>query len=704
MFELEPMVGKMLLRMVGGMPSGWVVALAFFQFALLLGYGLACVLGRLPMWLHLLAVGLLLLAGLVMLPPFIPETIIDHDGWPESVSIFLALAYSLTIPFVALAALSPTLQRLFGAGQPKGHSPYFLFAASNLGSLVGLLAYPLWIERVIGLSQQAFMWRSAYIALVIMVCLCCALLPRVAASALRAHFAPVLQDITWRQRILWMLLAFVPSSLMIGVTSYVTLDSSLFPLVAIMPLALYLLTFIIAFARRSSLLPVWLLYAHPLSIALLVFLLVVQPFEVGVGYGYAFIPILPFFLTALLCHFQLAKTRPTTDQLTAYYFWIACGGAMGGVFNIFVAPLVFALPLEFVLVALASCFMHPGLDLRRHPSKKFIACLLILAAVSIIILRLFVHKGHTGCVLFSSLAVCGSLICISRSPRGLAAAALVLLAIVFGMRDDARPVTVERNFFGIARVFDYSDARSTTRVLYNGSQVHSLEIIRPNYERAPAGFFSPNGALSDIMNLPSMNEIGIIGLGAGGILCYTAPNREFTAYEINPVVVKIAREQFDYIRNCGEPTMRVGDARRLLDEDKEKKYDILAFDVFSSDSLPVHLLTKEAFQIYLNRLTPEGVIAFHSYSHYYDLNQPFGHLAQVFDLHVLAKAYVPATPKEQVLWGNVRWRPLPWTVFTRSEAVVTNLKAHGWQDLPRPNDAPVWTDDFTDSFSAIKYP
>ncbi|MFY9287001.1 MAG: fused MFS/spermidine synthase [Alphaproteobacteria bacterium] len=657
MFSVQPMVGKMLLPMVGGAPSGWLVALAFFQFSILIGYALAHFLSFISVRYHLSIVLLLLLLGLLFLPLHIVQLSIDQSEIPESTSVLFALITALAIPFIGLSTLSPSLQRLFE--MCSGQSPYFLFAASNVGSFLGLLAYPLWIERVFGLKAQTLIWQVGYSLLIVTVCICM-MLGQKLTKTLKGKVRQKELATTWTRKAQWIFLSFVPSSLMIGVTAYTTLDNVWLPLMYIVPLALYLLTFVWAFSHDRTSLPNWLLYAQPMSVLAIALLFIIQPFSIGTGLFYTIFPLIAFFLTALICHFKLISLRPLSQNVTGFYVWIALGGALGGLFNVFVAPLIFSLPIEFMVVALLSCFVHPILFGSKIEKRKKI------------------------------LYVGGM-------------AVVILLCVVAPVFQAASPLVIKRNFYGVSRIYDYGDANSTYRVLYNGSQIHSLQQIKPHFAVAPISYFGAKSPVGEVMALPNMQKIAMIGFGAGTVLCYKEAGREFTAYEINPAVVYLAQNWFEYIKNCGEPRFHMGDARKQLEQGVDAQYDVMVFNVFSSDILPLHLLTKEAFQTYLNRLAPKGVIVLHIYSQSYDLMPPLSAVAQSLGLQGLSKTYKPLNDKERYLWGHIPVIPAPWVAFTLDETVINKLRSQGWQDLPPPKAVP-WTDDFTDSFSALKWP
>lgn len=385
MFVIEPMIGKMMLPLVGGSPSGWLIAIAYFQLALVLGYFLAYLLQRFTVRLHVGLVCLIFLAGISFLPPDIKTDFLASDNFPEALKVFLSLGARLTLPFVALAMVSSSLQRLFSVGpSTTAKDPYFLFASSNLGSFCGLLSYPLWFERVSGLSFQASLWQEGYLILLGLIGICLCLTP---SRDVKDHFPGTEPDntILWSTRGTWILLAFIPSSLMLGITAYITEDIGAVPLFWVFPLSLYLLTFVLAFSGQSPKLAKSLTFLHPLAVALLILVFVRRPtlnLSLYGRLGYMALPLSAFFLIAFFCHSLLAASRPNVRRLTEYYLWIAIGGALGGMFNAFIVPLIFPQPIEFIVISLLSCTVSPTLrSLQDKKSRTLIWSLLVFALV-----------------------------------------------------------------------------------------------------------------------------------------------------------------------------------------------------------------------------------------------------------------------------------------------------------------------------------
>ncbi|MDD5587385.1 MAG: hypothetical protein PHY92_10615, partial [Alphaproteobacteria bacterium] len=382
MFAVQPMAGKMLLPLVGGAPSGWLVAMAFFQLALLAGYYLAHKLSVLPARWQGAALLLLLAVGWMMQPVRFPASLPGLDQIPESFRVLLILVFRMAVPFLALALLSPTLQRLFAASaSPSAKDPYFLFAASNLGSFAGLFLYPLWMERMMGLAAQSVWWRGAFTALGVL-CLLCWAVAAARTPGQHERAAPEREKpFEWRLRLQWMALAFVPSSLMLGLTAFVTLDVGAVPLFWVLPLALYLVTFVLAFARKDRKEPLWLTYLQPVTVVSFVTASLFHFGAIGtINFSRVFLPLAAFFATALRAHFALASSRPDAGRLTEFYLYVALGGAMGGVFNAFLAPVLFPESVEFYVVAAASLLVFPPVKVWPFAKRPYALPVAILIA------------------------------------------------------------------------------------------------------------------------------------------------------------------------------------------------------------------------------------------------------------------------------------------------------------------------------------
>ncbi|MDP9128543.1 MAG: fused MFS/spermidine synthase [Pseudomonadota bacterium] len=699
-FTIQPMVGKMLLPLVGGTPSGWLVTMVFFQMALLAGYVIAHLLSRFSVLVHMSGVIALLMLGLLMFPLHLKPELIENSGLPESMTVLVTLVLSLTPPCVALFTLSPSLQRLFEAGSGSTRrDPYFLFAASNLGSLGGLVLYPLLIEHISGLAEQTDTWQQRYKLLIVLCVLCLAIAKKHLTT--RAAVKPAAATpLTWRTRGWWLLLAFIPSSLMLGVTAHVTSDLGGVPFFWVLPLALYLLTFILAFAQREFFSLATIDFLRTASIAILIAFFVKRPSAISISVPeQSIFPLAAFFLTALYCHVRLASSRPDTSRLTEFYLWVAVGGALGGLFSTFVAPFVFPLPVEFILVAVLSCLLRgERRGFGTDDVKRVMLVATVAAAGAALLYGIKPFPATRVGQLEDILATClllGSLVIISLWPRYLAGFSLILGAVTLIMQHGMNRLDVHRDFFGVLRVFETTKDDMTVRTMFHGSTLHGLEQVAPKIDTTPHSYYE--GSLEDLINLRKPKDVGILGMGAGIILCYQAPGRHYTVYEIDPAVPVLAAKWFDYMRNCGDPDFRIGDGRRMLAaEERQEPHDLLVVDVFTSDAIPIHLLTKEAFGIYFKRLKSDGLLAIHISNRFYDLRGQISSIVAALGFHALFKEFRPPVSEKLQLSMHSHW-----VVVARTEDELAPLRNEGWVDLPPPT-ARVWTDDFSDALSALK--
>ncbi len=683
MFTVQPMVGKMLLPLYGGAPSVWLAAMSYFQVALLAGYLLAFLLSKFSAQRQMLVVIALLVAGFMVQPILIKEmTGAEAPPW----GIVMILAANLSLCFLPIASLSPSLQRLYAC---RSANPYFLFAASNLGSFVGLLAYPFVLENWVGLSQQAEGWRWVYAALIALCSVCLLSVRRSTennqASSVAKEVAPT---ITWKQRGLWVILAFVPSSLMMGVTSRVTMDTGAVPLFWVLPLALYLLTMVRAFAEKDNRATIGTLLPYQTALSLLV----VAPLHTITMHSSLIGVVLllgAFTVAARTFHAWLAMEKPPAAALTQYYLWLALGGALGGVFNTFVVPLLFPTAIEFTLVLLLGLFFI----LRRfgikwdEPVGMMISSITLIA---VLVAALFASAENALLVILE-VVVLVFLMLFSMRP---ALFGVVLLGIglgsVSGLATGA--LDVHRNFFGIMKVSEAFREGVTARQLVHGTTVHGMQQVAPEKKTDVTTYYLPLGPVLDAVQA---KQVGMIGFGVGTSLCHTAPGRQFTVYEIDPDVIVLADKWFDYIRTCGRPTFKIGDGRKVLQDDQDARYDALIVDAFSSDAIPVHLLTKEAAEIYLSRLSQTGVLAFHISNRYYDLRPQLAALAKTLGLVAVFRQDVPDKKKTPLATES------HWVVMAQDGRPIEVLKKQRWTVLS-DQGARVWTDDRSNALSALR--
>lgn len=697
------MFGRMALPYLGGSPAVWTTCMLFFQVALLLGYVYAHETTRLLGVRRQAA----LHAFLVLLPLLVLPVGIPTDSEPPPVSIptgwlLLLLTTSIGLPFFLLSTTAPLIQRWFSASAlTEGRNPYVLYAASNAGSLAALLAYPALIEPLLSLRVQRITWSLGYLAAAGLLIVC------VLATVRTASRGPVQEDgpdtgppVPGRRKLRWLGLAAVPSALMLAVTAYVSTDVAAVPLLWIVPLALYLLTFVIVFGNGAPRLVPIARRALPIVLLPLVLFLSGQ-LQAPVWFQ---IPahVLAFFLLALLCHHELARTRPHPAHLTEYYVWLAAGGALGGLFNALVAPRVFVNLGEYPVLIVAACFALADRAAFRDLIARPRLLLRPLAAgvMAGVILWLAPRFELQSRMILPLLGLPAALsLSVSRQAAAFALAIALLLAagVVSTHRAWGQIVYSARSFFGVYRVVEASDGR--TIALYHGTTLHGRQVAGAD-DPEPLSYYhreSPVGDVFAVVQARGMRSAGVIGLGVGSLAAYARDGERWTFYEIDPAVERIARDDrfFTYLRACGASCrVVIGDGRLSVARSTER-HDVLVLDAFSSDAIPVHLLTREAVQTYLSHVADGGLLAFHISNRHFNLEPALGRLAQELGLQAATRVDRPERGREEGYLSSV------WLVMSPNEEVLTALaRLPGWTpSVVSPHAA--WTDDYANVWSAL---
>jgi hypothetical protein len=674
LFLIQLIFARMVLPLLGGAPAVWNTAMVFYQAILLAGYGYAHWLtskagrGR-QLGIH----ALVLLAGLACLP-----FAVTGNGAPSGESnpipwLIGILAMSVGLPFFAISATSPLLQHWFSkTGHPDARDPYFLYAASNAGSLAGLLGYPLLVEPNSTLRGQSGGWMIGYGVLAVGVMVCGW---RSAKEAQPADADTRRERIPGKRRLRWVLCALVPSSLMLSVTTYLSSEIAAVPLLWVLPLALYLATFMIVFARRppvphevaKRLLPLLLV-----GVVMLIATVVTTPMSL-----LAALHLAGFFIAALVCHGELAKDRPEAESLTEFYFWMSLGGVLGGAFNALVAPMIFDRVIEYplMLVVVAWLGVSSG-KAGRHLAWAAVPTLLALVLVKPLGPMFAFGGASLACFLLSRDGV--------RFALGLAG---VLLVAGFTTEKGSQVLLTGRSFFGIHRVEDDGRFRS----LFHGKTIHGVQdVSRP---RVPLSYYHPEGSLGRIFAAGVDGRVGAVGLGAGALAAYGKQGQEIDFYEIDPVVARIASDPryFSYLSGSqAKVSIILGDARLMLAKAPDARYELLVLDAYGSDSVPVHLLTREALQLYLRKLAPGGRIAFHVSNLHMNLRPVVANLADDAGLMCLAEDDEDLT-EEQMAAGKF---PSRWMIVARRLEDFGKLpQAGNWEVIDGDPASPLWTDD-----------
>lgn len=722
------MFARMVLPLLGGAPAVWNTCLVFYQVALLAGYLYAHVIGtRLAVRRQVLVHGALLVAAAIALPIAVrgggaPPASANPIGW-----VLQILVISLSVPFVALAATGPLLQRWFTS--LNAGSPYALFAASNVGSFVALLGYPLVIEPLARLRTQSVGWTAAYAAFAALMLLCGAMAWSVATpgsapavpvpsdpperARRRSRVAETIEpEDPWAARLRWLGLAAIPSTLMMSVTTFISMDVASVPLLWVAPLALYLLTFVLAFAERTFVSQRVLTALFPIAVVLIVALVLAPPVFPIVA---IVLHLTSFFVVALACHTELSASRPPAESLTEFYLWLSGGGAVGGLFNALVAPFIFVNPFEYPLAAISSVLLLPGAVARKDSGRQRVGAVggVILTVVPVLLaaaMLLFVQRFSdrlTSDLFTRYVIIFGlpSLLCFAmrKAPLRMGIAlALVAVAGSFVRYDNRLPIHVERSFFGVHRVL----FTGSERVLLSGTTNHGVQSVNPALRCEPLSYYSRRGPVGQFFSgertAAGGARIGVVGLGTASLAAFAKPGQRWTFFEINPAVERLARDPrfFTYLRDCApDARLLTGDARLMLAREPDASFDLLVLDAFSSDAIPVHLMTVEAMELYFSKLAPGGLLALHVSNRFLQLSPVVGAVARRAGLVARERLYLPTDEDRAISREMAVAR---WALVARSVSdfgpIATDTR---WRSLDEL-DGPVWTDDYSNVLSVLQ--
>jgi hypothetical protein len=708
-FMVQPMFARFLLPLLGGTPGVWTVALLFFQTALLLAYlyvhwttrrfGV-----RRQAALHLALVA----AALIVLPIGVP------DGWSpptDSAPILWLLALlvvAVGLPYFVVSSTAPLLQSwLADTDHPDAHDPYFLYRASNVGSVIGLLAYPVLVEPTFTLDGQSWLWSAGYGLLGLLVAGCAAVLwrsPRRTAGARPAQEREGADEpITTARRVRWIALAFVPSTLMLGATTTLSLNVAPMPFLWVLPLSLYLLSFIVVFSRAKGreFTHRLALLAMPVAAAGLALVVALEMHEPL--WAVVVIHLGALFVIALGCHGELAKDRPSASHLTEFYALVSVGGALGGLFNGVLAPIAFDSLTEYPIAVILACFMVPGVakwsdqvSLPRH----VLPALLVGGGA-------FAALHLTDATDLGRWTICGvaAVVCVALSRHslrfGLAVAGLLVAAWAASL-GHTNVIHQERSFFGVHRVEESDD--EIIHELRHGTIVHGGQIGGIAID--PTTYYHREGPAGQLLEaLPDRGVVkraALVGLGAGTMACHARKGEHWTFFEIDPAVERIARENrlFSYLRDCdGRYDVVLGDGRLSLEKQRDARFGFIVLDAFGSDAVPVHLLTREAVELYSEKLAPHGVMAFHISNSYLDLEPVVGNVASAIGLTCFAQSDQVSqeeTARKYKLSSQ-------WVAMARGQEDLGKVTGDKRWSTCATDDGREWTDDYSNVLGAVRW-
>ncbi|MBI3131694.1 MAG: fused MFS/spermidine synthase [Acidobacteria bacterium] len=661
LFQVQPLLAKRILPWFGGSAAVWTACMLFFQVMLLLGYGYAHLLQKLPVRRQATMHGFLLLVSLLLMPLNPSASWKPHDPGDPTLRILALLGATVGLPYLLLSATSPLVQA-WVSRERLGWQPWRLFALSNAGSLFALLSYPVLIEPFLVLPTQAWAWTWTFVAYV-----ACAL-----AMAWRARVLPEIEAAqgqgdgpapNFGLRAFWVALAFVPSLLLLSVTSHLSTNVAPIPFLWVLPLCLYLLSFILTFEH-----PRW--YVRTAWLGLLGPALIAMGLMLSRDFAHAPVRVqVPFFSAGLftVCmvgHGELARLRPHPRHLTGFYLCLSVGGALGGVFAGLIAPRIFntllELPLGLVLCG-GLAFLSWARDSKAENVWVRRALMLMLA---------------------------------------LSAGGVFAMATYY-RRESAKESLVQgRNFYGALRVKEEGEGDDHMRLLLHGTINHGGQFLKPGHERDPATYYGRSSGVGRAITDAQVGgpvKVGVIGLGSGGLLSYVRPGDRFRVYEINALVEAMARTWFEGLPKAPEPVdLVLGDARLMLEVEAPQAYDVLAVDAFSSDSIPVHLLTREAFDAYRRHLKPDGILAVHISNRYLDLKPV---LVAEAEAGAWFAVYVNDGAEEEPegVYSS------DWVLLTRDPAALQRARVKsGSEPLASKRTVGRWSDDFSNLYRILK--
>ncbi len=776
LFLIEPMFAKFVLPSFGGTPAVWTGSMMFFQAALLTSY----------LYVHLTTTWLgarkqaVLHLVLVLLPLLVLPIAVPADDWaPEAGSnpllwLLGLLAVAIGLPFFAISATNPLIQRwLADTDHPAARDPYFLYRASNLGSVIGLLGYPLVVERELTLANQGLWWSVGYGLLIVLVFASTVMLWRStpASAAEREEAAeplagdpvsgggssqtadPSLVDsqaegLTLTRRLRWIGLTFVPSSLMLGVTAFVTTNITPIPLLWVIPLSLYLFSFVVVFSpsqRMPDLIHKIMVGILPVLMTTLVLTALTdlrRPY-----WALILLHLVGFFVVAMVLHGEVARDRPAARHLTEFYLWVATGGVLGGVFNALIAPIAFDTVVEYPLAIILACVFVPGLVLSRllqsdraggeegrsregeeasggdeeretitssgSGGRPLGSRRLDLALDLVLPLALglafwgistaidaYLPVDYISLAWQTMLGLAVGL-CLwfaysaTRPIRfGLGIAAILIAGTI---TSGAGALYEDRSFFGVYRV----TGDDQVHTLVFGDTNHGAQVLGVQPPE-PTTYYHPTGPVGQVFDaLPeATSRPAVVGLGTGTMACYNRPGQQMTFYEIDPLVESVARNNnlFTYLRDCpGENNVVLGDARLSLADAPDEEYGIIAADAFSSDAIPIHLMTREAIDLYFDKLQSDGVLLMHISNRHLDLEPVLGNVAQ--DAGLVCRAQY-----DQENEGTPGKFVSHWVMMSREEGDLGNMADDArWSSCTTDPDSAVWTDDFSNLLSTFAW-
>ncbi|MFU8788933.1 MAG: fused MFS/spermidine synthase [Methylobacter sp.] len=714
MFVLQPLFGKILLPLLGGSPAVWNTCMVFYQSILFLGYLYAHTLStRYSQHRQIQIHSALIIISFLALPLALPENTVPPTDSNPTFWLLWTLFLAIGLPFFVVSTTAPLIQKWFAqVGHATSHDPYYLYAASNTGSLIALLSYPFLLEPNIGLANQKSYWSVGYVLLCLLIGACAFVLwkTRQTAETAQNHAELVADEhkLSLGTQFHWLLLALVPSSLLLGLTNFISTDIASVPLLWIIPLTLYLLSFVIVFSKWNDKIHPLIVKLQPVFLWPFIAYAFINPADLPY-WAYLILHLLAFFFAVMVCHGELAKKRPHTRHLTAFYLIMSFAGMLGGMFNTFVAPFVFNAVYEYPIMIIAALMLRPGQI--NSPLRQMIAPALLLSVGLIIHASVNDLLQHFDLIALSLIALTGLTFLLRARPLGFALMNGAIIFLALGLHGlSSHTLHQERSFFGVlaVRVAVLTDEQGHPEryhELFHGTTKHGAQRLAAHLSQIPLTYYSRPGPMGQLFkeydNTNQNWTIGVVGLGAGALACYAKEAQQWTLYEIDPLVVDIASnpDYFSYLSQCApNAAMRIGDARLSLANEADQHFDLLIMDAFSSDSVPTHLLTQEALALYFNKLKPNGILAFHMTNRHLSLKKVLSINAEALHLASLIQEFKPSQDIPLVVATD-------WVVMAKQPQTLEPLRLSrlgNWQKMPLYFDMQPWTDDFTNIVSIWK--
>ncbi len=712
LFSVQPMIGKTLLPLLGGAPAVWNTCMVFYQAVLLTGYAYAHFSTsrfsiRRQTTTHLVLVAF----AILLLPIGLPRSAQPPTDHSPILWLLGTLTLTVGLPLFVLSTTAPILQRWFADTDHKlAKDPYFLYAGSNAGSLASLLAYPVFIERF-PLATQRIGWSFGYVAFALLLVTCAFAAGRYRSGSklgngiLGSATTLDAESMTRRRRAKWMLLSLLPSSWMFSVTQHITTDLAPIPLLWIVPLALYLFTFILVFSRFGPKIHAIGLQIFPLVIALLCLSSIFKG-----HWALLFVHLAGFLFGSLLCHGELAKDRPSTARLTEYYLCMSIGGVLGGAFNAILAPVIFPLLFEYPIAVFLVCLVRPTNVISANRRSLLGKCLLLAITLAIALLLFrsglptvsnqrivrFVEFGSLAMILLYWFGWRVLFACLAGSILGID----ISIPSVQGNN-----ILTERSFFGVHRVLESPVGK--LHLLMHGSTIHGLEDLSTGKSCLATTYYHKTGPLGEVFGVIADRSvgkrIGVIGLGAGTIAAYPQTGRHFVFFEIDPAVQRIAEDPklFLFLKGCDASyEIKLGDGRLNLDKQPDGSFGILVLDAFASDAIPIHLLTLEAVRLYFEKLSSDGMLVCNISNNYANLLPVFAKVANECGLVCLYKLDADVTLKAQ----KEGKYPSKYVILARDRMSLLGLdQKPGWELQKGNGKQRCWTDDSSNVLEVLDW-